>query len=368
MSMRIFYIVLVLVIIPCLTKAEEKDIPASQDDSNTLHLRINSSLFFINNEYFGEIVEGYTYPGYIFEPTLIYKLKPSLRFSGGLNLRDYYGSQRNPEITPVLSAEMDLTPDMTLIMGSIRGHRHHKLSDPMFHIERQYTDPVENGFQFILDSKKFWMDAWINWQQFIFPGDTIPEIFTAGISSRFNLLNLESKWQIEIPFQFLAHHVGGQINDYSESMQSILNSSIGLEINKSLSGKLKSAGLFFHFLNYNDLQDAHQSGVDKGNAINTGITLNTKNSRLTLGYWNAHNFISPMGNVIYQSVSTASPGLIIPDRSLLTGKIELNRTYSRHTHLSFYFEGFYDLPASHFDYGYGLQLLFSPTFFIAKIR
>ncbi|MBQ2021949.1 MAG: hypothetical protein II211_06030, partial [Peptococcaceae bacterium] len=40
-----------------------------------------------------------------------------------------------------------------------------------------------SGFQILYDTPRFHLDAWINWQSFIFESDTHQEAFIAGVTS-----------------------------------------------------------------------------------------------------------------------------------------------------------------------------------------
>ena len=73
----------------------------------------------------------------------------------------------------------------------------------------------------------------MNWEQFIRKGDTIPEIFTSGVVLRKPLLSPDSKWSLNIPFNALVMHRGGQISDFDEEGISLLNLSTGVEIGRA---------------------------------------------------------------------------------------------------------------------------------------
>ncbi len=334
---------------------------------NQLLFRLNNTNFFKNNEYFGLSTEGYTLLGYNIAPTFIYYAGSRLRLQAGLNAQKYHGEEKFSEISPIISAQLKLTHNLDLIMGSLRGNIHHRLSEPMYDDEWQYTQPVENGFQFIYNTDRLWADTWINWEQFIQSGDTIPEIFTVGINITTNLLKSESGWKINIPTQMLARHIGGQVNKDDTPMQTVVNLSFGLDASKKTGGFLNSVGWFGNWLTYSDVTNSNSLGVNKGNALYTGIKAEGKKGLAMIGFWNANNFIAPKGSPLFQSISTYDPLAIIPHRQLLTGKLGYYRTFLTQICFSFLFEGYYDIPNKQFDYAYGIHLSFTPNFVIARI-
>ncbi len=335
--------------------------------ANQLLFRLENTNFIKNNEYFGVSAEGYTLLGYALAPSVMYYAGSRLSFQIGINAQKYHGAEKFSKINPVIAAHLRLTPNLDLIMGSLRGTIHHRLSESIYDFEWQYTRPVETGLQFIYSTEKFWADAWLDWEQFIKPGDAFPEIFTVGISTQTSLLNSESGWKIKMPLQMMARHSGGQISEEETPMQSVFNLSMGFDVSKKTESFFNTLGWFGSVLTYNDVTNANHLGIYRGHAFYTGIKSEGKKGIAMVGYWDGKNFIAPKGSPLFQSVSAYDPTTVIPNRQLLSGKIGFYRSFQTQIRFSFLFEGYYDLPNSQFDYAYGIHLSFTPNFVIAKI-
>lgn len=338
------------------------------DREDALLFSIESSHFFLNNEYFGSLVEGYTLPGHILEPSFTYYAGSRLRFKGGASMVKFYGDNEQLNVRPVLSAQLRFTDKLDLILGTLNGNNNHSLSDAMYHFEREIFHPVENGLQIKYNSENLWVDIWINWQQYIRGGDSIPEVFTAGVSVRKKMLNSPSGWSVVAPLALLAWHEGGQISNYLTPSHSPVNLSAGLEIEKVLPGKINRIGWFGNAMYYRDLKDSNLSGLHKGHGFYTGVTAASAQSKLLLSYWGARNFVAPLGNPVYGSASVIDGSSeVFSSRQMMVGKYQWHKTFSPHIGFSFLFEGFYDLSEGWFDYGMGVMLRFSPEFFIARL-
>jgi hypothetical protein len=85
-----------------------------------------------------------------------------------------------------------------------------------------------------------------------------------------------------------------------------------------------------------------------------------------LGYFYGHDFIALRGGGIFQSVSPIRDNVYIPTRQLITMKFAYNRMFLKKIKFSFLFEGYYDIPDARFDFAPGIQVVFSPTFFLTE--
>jgi hypothetical protein len=335
--------------------------------SGDLTFKIASSFVFINNEFFGDIVEGYTLPVYQMEPSLVYYAGERFRLKGGLHLQQFFGANESMKVRPVLAATVLFSDQLRLTMGAIDGHLHHGLSDALFHYERSIVNPVENGFQFIYEDEQWRGDAWMSWEQYIEQGDSIPEIFTAGISARRHLFISDSGWKLDLPLQALVMHRGGQISDFDEDGANFMNASSGLELEKQQSAFIKKVGWFGHFLLYNELKDAHPSGINKGHAFYTGAVLESSQNSLMVGYWKADRFLSSRGNPIFHSVSNFMEDMWLAERTMVTGQLLWHKKVMPDVVFSLLVDGYYDLSSAQFDYAYGFRIGFSPEFLITNV-
>jgi hypothetical protein len=336
-------------------------------EAGDLTFKMASSFVFINNEFFGDMVQGYTLPTYQLEPTLVYYAGERFRMRGGVHLQQFFGENESMKVRPVIAATLLLSDRLQLTMGAINGHLNHGLSDALFHYERSIVNPVENGFQFLYEDDNWWGDAWMSWEQYIEQGDSIPEIFTAGVSARRHLLHSDSGWKLDLPFQTIVMHRGGQISDFEEEGTSFLNLSTGLEIEKRQDGFIRKTGWFGHFLLYNDLKDANAFGINKGHAFYTGVVLESAHNSLMLGYWKADRFLSSRGNPLFHSVSSFLEDTWLADRSMLTGKLLWQKQVLPDVLFSVLVDGYYDISSAQLDYAYGFRIGFTPEFLITNV-
>ncbi|MBK3517369.1 hypothetical protein [Carboxylicivirga marina] len=340
-----------------------------ENADNNLYFRLENNNFVKNNEYFGDYIEGFTMMGYTAQPSLVYYAGSRLRIKAGVHLVQFSGMSDFTEVLPTFSIHTKLTDNLDLIMGGLQGDVHHKLIEPIFNPENQYTRPIENGFQFIYNSNKLWLDAWVDWEQFIFLGDTKPEKFTAGVSTEYQITNDENDFQISIPGQMVATHLGGQISNYSERMQSLANLVTGVKLSYNIGdGFIKDVGIATYYATFHDLTGHTGWDFTSGNALYPVGEINYKYGTFMAGYWRAHNFLAPKGSSIFQSTSNYKPGYYTEYRNLLTTKLSFTKTFMKQIKFSAMVETYYDIPASQFDYSYGINLVFTPNFYISKIK
>jgi len=307
--------------------------------------------------------------GYTAQPSLVYYAGSRLRIKAGVHLIQFSGMNEFTEVLPTFSIHTRLSNKLDLIMGGLKGDVHHKLIEPIFNPENQYTRPIENGFQFIYTGEQLWLDAWVDWEQFIFLGDDKPEKFTAGLSSEFKLTKPESDFQITIPGQMVATHLGGQISNYSENMQSLANLATGFKLNYIVGdGFIRDLGFATYFATYHDLTGNSGWDFTNGNAVYPVAEVNYKYGTFMTGYWRAKNFLSPKGSSLFQSTSNYKPGYYTEYRNIITGKLSFSRTFMKQIKFSAMLETYYDIPASQFEYSYGLNLVFTPNFYISKVK
>lgn len=338
------------------------------DASHNLYLRLENNNFVKNNEYFGNHTEGYTMMGYTIQPSLMYYAGSNLRIKAGVHIIYYSGLSEFTEVIPTLTIHTKLGDHLDLIMGGLKGDVHHRLIEPIFNPENQYTRPIENGFQFIYDNNKLWLDAWVDWEQFIIVGDDKPEKFTAGISAEYKLINTDTGWNLNIPGQLIATHLGGQISDFEEPMQSLANMVSGFKLNKNIGyGFIQRIGLSGYATWYQDLTEKSGLPFTAGHALYPVGEIGYKYGELMLGYWYGNNFVAPKGSTIFQSISDYKPGFYERERQLLTAKISFSKDFLHQIKFSAMLESYYDIPASQFDYAYGFNIVFTPNFFLKKV-
>ncbi len=339
------------------------------DSTKTKQLlfQLENHNFFKNNEYFGDQIEGYTLGGYSLQPALTYYPTPYFRLTAGIHLQQYNGTKTYDKVLPVLSAQVRFNNRLSMIMGAIKGHVHHNMPEPLLDPEWQINRPVETGLQFLYNTKRFKADLWLDWNQFIKHNDTIPEKFIAGLNSSFILSNPEAIWNWEIPLQLVASHRGGQISNYDEPMESLVNLGTGITAEKKMDGKFKSIKLSSQLFYFKDLTDKKERPLNSGYALYPSVCLNSSWGEALVGYWHGHDFFSPKGNPLFISTSTYMDDFYRENRDLITLKYNYNLVFKKQLKFNFGLEAYYDLKNQQLEYFYGLNLIFTPSFKIMTL-
>jgi hypothetical protein len=129
----------------------------------------------------GRAVADSTLAGQYIAPVLRYS--PSSRLNldigvfAGLPVGD---TQRFHTVQPILSAEYELWPAVSLVAGTIK--RNHPFVDALFNDASLFSRPVEQGFQLLVNREHYQQDLFINWNQI----ETFqkPERFDVGYAGR----------------------------------------------------------------------------------------------------------------------------------------------------------------------------------------
>ena len=331
----------------------------SNAQPGNLSLRIKSINFIEDNEFFNPVVEGYTLLGFFLQPELVYSPSPKVSLRAGGHILKYYGTGKFSQIRPVFSTTLFFSDKTSLTLGTLSGPEKHHLFDPHFYTERLYNKYVEDGIQLRHLSNHFFSDTWISWENFILKGDTTREQFTLGESFKYTSSPVAGFIHFEVPVQLQLKHLGGQISDYPEQMESFINMAAGLRINFDIAGKkYGQAGIeYLRFMN--NLREGDTIfGISHGNASWIRLHYTYKTFRFETGYWNAHNFYAPNGNPIYGSVSDYQPGVVINNRRLINSSASIRFLPVSSLELYFGVDLYYDIDLNRIDQAYTLHLNF----------
>jgi hypothetical protein len=339
-------------------------------DSNSLFLGIENNNFFKNNEYFNNLQEGYTLIGYYVTPSLIYYPSGKTRISAGIHLLKYSGVDSYTKVLPYFRIDQKLLPFLILTMGSLDASLNHGYIEPLYAFERVFTQHIENGIQFKLNTSHIKSDVWLNWENFIFQDDPHQEKLTQGTSTSFILNSPESLLTVTLPVQTVITHRGGQINSIKAPLESLANLSTGLILNFNTNHTfIKAIKAESYIAQYIDLSPTKQHPYTRGFGIYPLLTLVTPFIDLSAGYWYAQKFIATRGgDVLFSCQSINNPAYYQNERKLVTGKLSIKKEYKSGISLAARFEPYYDLQSSHLDYSYSLYLLFNGKFFLSKLK
>lgn len=212
----------------------------------TLYFELDNLSFFKDNEFEGQQSKGYSLPGLWLQPKLTYQPLSHLRLEAGLHALIFDGANKYPcyayhdiatwkgnqyqsgaHLLPFFRAQAELGR-VTFVLGDIYGGANHRVMEPLMNPEINLTQDPEMGFQLLVELPRWRMDAWLNWQSYIFEEDTHQEAFTVGFNQRVLLSGSQKAMQWYIPIDILVQHRGGEQDVTDMGVQTIANGGVGV--------------------------------------------------------------------------------------------------------------------------------------------
>jgi hypothetical protein len=331
---------------------------------------LNAFTFFKDNEYFNDIVQGYTLFGTQLNPQLVYYPIKDLRLEAGVFLWKDFGNPQLRQVRPTFRATWT-KGNQQFIFGNIRPHLSHGYIEPLFDFERVMLKPLEEGLQYRLNSKRVSLDVWVDWLRQEYPGVAYQEQIAGGLTSSFRLTGDNSPVAVSIPFQFTARHAGGQIDTLHAPIQTLFNYATGVDARLPLKGRILQA---VRLNAYGLLFDDHSMGnyrlpYQTGNALYLNGTLETRYADLMLSYWQGHQFYAPLGGKYYQSVAAreGTPGYTDPNRKLLMVRLLRDFRVADAAAVTVRVEPVYDFNRKLLDFSFGVYFNFRQEWLLGNV-
>lgn len=328
----------------------QEDYCIDPDKDGGLYLEVDNVNFFKDNEYSGNVMKGYTLPGLWLQPKLTFYPLKNLKLEAGLHALIYHGAYKFPNyayrdianwqgsqyqegahLLPYYRAQLQLA-NVNLVWGNLYGGSNHRLIEPLYSTELNLTADPEAGFQVLWDNRYLHLDAWIDWQSFIFQSDTHQEAFVVGLSSQILFNEPESRIHAYMPIQFVTQHRGGEIDTlYNNSVQTLMNFAAGIGTTYNLKRRiLKRVNLEADVVGY-----YQQSGtlwpVDKGIGLYCKAEADFGNYlRVQGGYYLCKDFISILGIPYFGSVSTSEENAVYRIMRTAFASVEYSRTIKKY--------------------------------------
>jgi hypothetical protein len=285
-------------------------------DSQQLSFNLYNLNYINNTEWFGNIPLSGTLFGYQIIPELEYQVSPKLFIKGGIYLQKEFGRPNYTTVAPTFEVKYR-AKHSSYIIGNIEGGIDHGYIEPIYDYKNNINERLENGFQFLVDTKPYNHDFFINWRRAIHPGDDFKEQFDIGYSANLNVIN-KSNWDIHIPIQMLYSHKGGQYDSLHTPLQSLVNFATGASVTRNFNRRLFQKIVFDnYYVNYKDISGQKVQPFNEGNGFLSHLLFQWKNVGIDLRYWNGEGFINPRGMALFSSVSEKYPGLVEKHRELL---------------------------------------------------
>ncbi len=372
------------------------------DEVSELRVNIDGLAFFRDNEYnTHHAMKGYTLPGMWLAPSVSYQPLKNLKLEVGVHMLHYWGASQYPNgnyssleqiteghsakafhCTPTFRANLQLTPQLNIVLGTIYGKTQHRLIQPLYNDEMNLTADPETGLQVLWQLPWMHFDTWVNWQDFIFKKDDHQERFTYGLSTQFFPSRSTAQAQWYIPVQLLMQHTGGEINTEATDrmIKTWLNAAAGVGVNVPLRTKLPVTLGAECMATYYSQQAGTALPFDKGYGVLGSLRARVWNFGLTASYWQAHQFIPIFGSPLYSAMSTSEEGTTLhrPQRFQLQADYaqQLAKGFAWGVRLQFDWHnqkytynaatGVKEHPGSSTDLAAGIFLRFTPSFLIKK--
>lgn len=320
-------------------------------------LRVYDNSCIRNNEYFGPFTKGITYIGTVMQPEIRWSPEKNFRISVGGYFLAFSGKPGFYRALPVLRAEYRFKP-VTLILGSLYGDLHHGFAEPLYCTDHYFNIDPENGIQTLWHYKGLQADVFMNWMKFILPGDNSQEEIMGGLVLRQKILQKTSH-HLDLLVQGLIHHYGGQVDITDNLLQSRANAAIGLQYSypfqRAFVQKVSFEALVISSM---ELSQKNTLPYESGYALYPGIALSSKYIDVDLHWFNGKYFFAPMGEYLFQSVSSLNNWYIADTRNVVCPKLGLHYELAKGIRAGVVYESYYDVPAHRNEFSYGINLAF----------
>jgi len=336
----------------------------TEADSNKIWLRTETAGFFRNAEYFNEYTKGHTLPGYIFRPLLSYQMGSKVRLNAGAHFFGIGGVDGFARVQPLFRLEYQASQSVRIVSGWLYGNLEHGVFEPMFQIDRYFYANDEWGIQFLVDNQRITSDTWINWEEYLQPGEPKQERFTFGSVNQLHLIK-NSTYFIDLPIQLLATHRGGQFSGLADApIETLANGAVGLKagINPT-SGRIKTIWGQVVAFAFSNSSPQKLTAFENGWGVYPQVGIESRLFAIETGYWHGNGFIAPRGTYLFQSVSWHNPNLAVRERNLATGKLQYKKEY-KDFKFGADFHTYYDTDAATFDFAFGVFLVLNTNFLL----
>lgn len=325
----------------------------AQLTSNELRFNLYNYNFFVNNEYKGERVSGYTLPGFRITPTLSYSLNEHILIEGGVSLLHYWGASKYPNVIfsnlpswsgnqyqsgvhaqPFFRAIWNINKHINFTFGNLEYRDCHSLSEPLYNEENTFNGDPEMGLQLRVNNHWFKGDLWLNWQTFIYKNDNHNETFCLGLTTKTDILSYKDKFILSAPINGIVQHLGGEDLQIKSNAQSWVNLSYGLEAKLHVS-KHWNVYMGGDYLSYKQLSGDIMP-FDNGWAQFYYIGGSFKKLHLKIAYFDSKDFVSILGSQHFCNFSNNTPGLVFDRANQFYAKIYYDYNISNNCNAKFY--------------------------------
>ncbi len=333
-------------------------------DSNKFQLHIYNHNYNRNYEYFNKFADGITYFGSILQPEIIFNAQKDISLHLGFFARMDYG--RSSLYQTQASFRINYHPgNWQIIAGRLDGNINHRLPEPIYNYDRIITDHMEFGNQFIYTREDLFFDAWLNWENMIYKISPDQESLSGGFHIEKKIIR-KNRHKVMVPISFLAYHKGGQIDTLNVPLQTLLNTSIGLNYEFHYSEKKDHfIWLSADAMSYNDFSNTKVNPNASGGyglMFNAGWKFGF--TSLSATYWKAKDYMAVHGAPAYQSKSDQinNVNYYQKNRNVLFIRLISDYNITKEFSISARLEPYLDLDNTNFEFSNSLFFNYRKTF------
>lgn len=348
----------------------ENYVPHLENDSTkpgTLKVQIYNNNFIKNNEYFGPYTEGITYIGSILQPEVSWILSSNFSLTAGWFFRYYYGQDGFEQSLPVIRARYTFCPGAQVIFGQLDGQLKHGFIEPIYNTDNYYIKNPENGIQLLINRNRMHTDIFMDWEQFLLPGEAHQEVITGGLITSFSLNDIDENKGLSAHLQCIIHHFGGQVDISDNPLQTRGNIATGLKYSfvpdLNVMNRLTMSSFYIQSL---ELSQTNIIPFESGFGLHNTITAENKWLTLSTGWFHGEYFFAPLGDYLFQSVSQLNNWYVGEKKDLITSKLLFAQQIMKGVSFGFRIESYYDLQRKWNDFSYGLNISVNEKVFERK--
>lgn len=345
------YLLPLLIHLICIPLQAQIDSPLfertySLDSLHTgeLAVELDNVSFFKDNEYTGDLVTGYTLPGLWLQPKLTYQPINNLSLEVGLHSLVYAGKLKYPNlgyqdigswkgndytegthILPFFRANLQLGK-AHFVLGNIYGGANHHLIEPLYSRELNLTNDPEMGLQALVDLNHWHLDTWVNWQSFIFKGDTHQESFIFGGNSEWKY----GRWTF--PLQAVVQHRGGEIQTDTahHGVQTLINAAVGARYEQPLHTSWLTKVTAEAEATYYLQQSGSLFSIHNGWGAYARTMLHFRHGiNLDINYFKNLNYVPVLGDGHFCCFKTSNKSTQYQHPDILNAAVEYSRTFAK---------------------------------------
>ncbi len=338
----------------------------SASEEPSLYLKVSNFNFLRNNEYFNNITTGQTFFGTQFSPSLVFYPNARIRLEvGGFFWKDF-GDDNFTRLSPIFSFKYQVD-STSITFGNLQANYAHQLIEPLYAFERGITNRIESGIQILHQSRHWYVDLWVDWQNRIFPNSDVPEEIFGGLVTHYYLVQ-KPRFEMRLPFQATILHVGGQDLAVSTPVNNTVNLATGVYLawtrpEENFIQKIRTQHYYVGSINSSSND---RIGTRDGLAYYGNFTLETTWLDLMLSLWLGNEYDSAQGGELYRSQSAKDERFFEAHRDLFFLRFLKDFELMEDLYFSLRLEPYYDFNKELLEYSFGFYVNYRPKFLLKK--